>query len=111
MVASIERAIGAPIPMSSGPGSWDVINAANPREYLQVTEMRDGTVRRKFHCPRHQILGVGWNIQGAEAAHAEGLILLMQIDSDLAVHRDFMFCDGEAAQFWIEAEELGGRTL
>jgi uncharacterized protein YwqG len=107
MIEAIERAIGTPIPVFSGPGSWDAIKAANPREYLHTGEMRDGTVWRRLHCPRHQMLGIGRNIQGgAEEAHAEGLILLMQIDTDRAVHHNFMFCDGGAAQFWIEAEDL-----
>ena len=35
MVASIEKAIGAPLPIFTGPGSYAAIKAENPREYLQ----------------------------------------------------------------------------
>jgi uncharacterized protein YwqG len=106
MVASIERAIG-PLPVFEGPGSWDAIKAANAREYIREQRSRDGSVRRELHCPRHQMLGVGKNLQGtAEDAHADGTILLLQIDSDQSVHKDFMFCDMGAAQFWIEPADL-----
>lgn len=60
-----------------------------------------------FEWPVHQMLGIGMNIQGtAEEAHAEGLILLLQIDSDMAVDSQFLFCDMGAAQFWIEPADL-----
>jgi uncharacterized protein YwqG len=101
MVASIERAIG-PLPIFIGPNS-------NPTEHVYVHELRfqDGSVRREVHCPMHQMLGVGKNIQGtAEEARADGTILLLQIDSDWSVHKHFMFCDMGAAQFWIEPADL-----
>jgi uncharacterized protein YwqG len=106
MVASIERAIG-PLPVFSGPSSSDAIKAANPSAYVHELRFQDGSVRRKVHCPMHQMLGIGRNIQGtAEEARAEGTILLLQIDSDWSVHRHFMFCDMGAAQFWIEPVDL-----
>jgi hypothetical protein len=107
MVTSIERAIG-PLPVFTlGPGVWEAIKAANPREHIEVSRLRDGSVRRKLHCPLHQMLGIGKDIQGtAEAAHADGTILLFQIDSDTLVHRRFMFCDMGVAQFWIEPADL-----
>jgi Domain of unknown function (DUF1963) len=112
MVASIEKAIGAPLRIFTGPGSYAAIKAENPREYLQEFQLRDGTVRRELHCPLHQMLGVGKNIQGsAERARADGNILLMQIDSDRAVHEEFIFCDMGAAQFWIEPSNLAARRF
>jgi uncharacterized protein YwqG len=106
MVASVERAIGAPLPVFRGPDSWAAIKAENPREYLQEHSFR-GVVRRELHCPQHQMLGVGKNIQGtAESAWADGTVLLLQIDSDRAVHEEFIFCDMGAAQFWIDAADL-----
>jgi uncharacterized protein YwqG len=57
--------------------------------------------------PTHQMLGFAKNIQGtADEAHASGLILLFQFDSDFAVDREFEFCDMGAAQFWIEPADL-----
>jgi len=107
MVASIERAIGAPLPVFTGPGSFAAIKAEKPREYLQELHLRGGVVQRELHCPQHQMLGVGKNIQGtAESARADGTILLLQIDSDRAVHEEFIFCDMGAAQFWIEPTDL-----
>jgi uncharacterized protein YwqG len=106
MVASIERAIG-PLPVFTGPGSWDEVKAASPREYVQELHLQNGGVRREFHCPMHQMLGIGKNIQGtAEEARADGTILLLQIDSDRSVHEHFMFCDMGAAQFWIKPADL-----
>jgi hypothetical protein len=80
-VVSIERAIGT-LPIFVGPNS-------KPTEYVYVHELRfqDGSVRRKVHCPMHQMLGIGKNIQGtAEEARADGTNLLLQIDSDWSVH-------------------------
>jgi hypothetical protein len=106
MVASIERAIG-PLPVFAGPGSWEAIKAANPREYIQELRFKTGVVRRELHCPLHQMLGVGKNVQGtAEDAYGDGTILLLQIDSDRTVHEHFMFCDMGVAQFWIKPADL-----
>jgi hypothetical protein len=106
MVASIEKAIG-PLPVFAGQGAWDAIKAANPREYIQEFHLRSGDVRRELHCPLHQMLGIGKNIQGtAEEARADGSILLLQIDTDLRLHEHFMFCDMGAAQFWIKPADL-----
>ena len=106
MVASIERAIGS-LPVFTGPSSWDEIEASSPREYIHELHFRDGSMRREFHCPLHQMLGVGKNIQGtASDARADGTVLLLQIDSDKLVHEHFMFCDMGAAQFWINPADL-----
>ncbi len=111
LIASIERAIG-PLPVFSGPGSFAAIEAAKPREYVHETRTVDGIVRRELHCPLHQMLGAGRNIQGtAESLQAEGAMLLMQIDSDRAVHDEFMFCDRGAAQFWIKPRDLAQRRF
>jgi uncharacterized protein YwqG len=114
MIASIEKAIG-PLPVFDGPGSWDAIKAAKPREYIHVKRFRVGSADREIrelHCPRHQMLGIGKNIQGtAESARAQGHVLLMQIDSDLSVHEHFMFCDKGAAQFWIKPADLAERRF
>jgi uncharacterized protein YwqG len=100
MVASIEKTTG-PLPVFSGPGSWDAIEAERPREYIHET------YGRELKCPRHQMLGFAKNIQGtAEELQAAGTILLLQIDSDLWLHKEFMFCDLGAAQFWIEPADL-----
>jgi uncharacterized protein YwqG/Lon protease-like protein len=57
--------------------------------------------------PAHQMLGIGQDIQGtAGSAHADGLILLLQIDSDKAVDKEFVFCDMGAVQFWIKPDDL-----
>jgi uncharacterized protein YwqG len=106
MVASIETAIG-PLPVFTGPGSGAAIEAANPREYIRELHFNSGVVRRELHWPQHQMLGIGKNIQGtAEEAHADGTILLLQIDSDRSVHKHFMFCDMGVAQFWIKPADL-----
>jgi hypothetical protein len=106
MVASIERAIG-PLPVFAGPSSWDAIKATNPREHIHELRFNNGVVRRELHCPLHQMLGVGKDIQGtAEEARADGTILLLQIDSDHSVHEHFMFCDMGVAQFWIKPDDL-----
>lgn len=47
------------------------------------------------------------NLQGtAESARKRGDILLLQINSDTAVYKHFMFCHMGAAQFWIRPEGL-----
>jgi uncharacterized protein YwqG len=62
---------------------------------------------REFHLSLHQMLGVATNIQGTAAElQAADTILLLQIDSDTSLHREFMFCDLGAAQFWIEPADL-----
>jgi Domain of unknown function (DUF1963) len=109
MVASIEKAIGASIPVFKNGTRAQVSEAGNPREYILEWHMRDGTIwRRDLNCPRHQMLGYGTNIQGtAQDEHADGTVLLLQIDSDEErVHKEFMFCDAGAAQFWIEPGDL-----
>lgn len=111
MVASIERAIG-PIPVFSGPGSQAAIEAAKPREYIQEYHFDGGVVRRELCFPRHQMLGIGKDIQRtAENARADGTILLLQIDTDLSVHDRFQFCDMGVAQFWIEPADLAARRF
>jgi len=105
MIPSIERAIG-PIPVFEGPQARKAIEAAKPREYIQVSSYR-GEIVRKLFCPRHQMLGVGKDIQGtAEEAWREDDILLLQIDSDRHVHKHFMFCDMGVAQYWIRPADL-----
>ena len=101
LVASIESAIG-PLPVFAGPGSWNAIAAAQPREYIHELNGR-----RDLNLSLHQMLGVATNIQGTAAQlQAIGTILLLQIDSDKSLHKDFMFCDMGAAQFWIEPADL-----
>jgi uncharacterized protein YwqG/Lon protease-like protein len=57
--------------------------------------------------PLHQMFGYGADIQGtAGEAHSDGLILLLQIDSDRAVDKEFMFCDMGMVQFWIKPADL-----
>ena len=110
-VASIERAIGA-LPVFAGPGSLDAIKAASPREYIKELQFKNGGVRRELHCPMHQMLGIGMDIQGtAEEARVSGTILLLQIDSDQPLHEHFMFCDLGAAQFWIKPADLAERRF
>jgi uncharacterized protein YwqG len=105
MVASIESAIGA-LPVFEGASARSAIKAAEPREYI-VLRNYEGKVVRELRCPRHQMLGVGKNLQGtAEEARARGDVLLLQIDSDIYVHRHFIFCDMGAAQFWIKPSDL-----
>jgi len=105
MVASIEKRIG-PVPIFKGPGSFDAIDAANPREYIHELEY-EGVTRQELNCPRHQMLGFATNIQGtAQELQADGTILLFQIDSDRKLHEHFMFCDMGAAQFWIKPADL-----
>ena len=101
LVASIEKAIG-PLPVFAGPGSWNAIAAAKPREYIQEVNGR-----RELNLLLHQMLGVATNVQGTAAKlQAAGTILLLQIDSDTSLHEHFMFCDMGAAQFWIEPADL-----
>jgi hypothetical protein len=107
MVASIEKAIDASMPVFKNATHREVFEAGNPREYILEFHMQDGTIRRELNCPRHQMVGFGTNIQGtAEAEHADGTILLLQIDSDDRVHEKFIFCDAGAAQFWIKPADL-----
>jgi uncharacterized protein YwqG len=112
MIASIERAIG-PLPVFSGHRSLAALKAAKPREYVYEAQYKDeAAVRRELCCPLHQMLGAGRDIQGmAEELHADGAILLMQIDSDQAVHDNFIFCDDGAAQFWIKPSDLAQRRF
>jgi len=101
LVASIEKAIG-PLPVFTGPGSWNAIAAAKPREYIHELNGR-----RELILSLHQMLGIATNIQGTAAQlQAAGTILLLQIDSDTSLHQEFMFCDMGAAQFWIEPADL-----
>jgi hypothetical protein len=107
MVASIEQATGATLPVLNGAGSTEAATSAQALEFVRVQQFRDGTVRRALECPRHQMLGVGKNLQGtAEEHYADGLVLLLQIDSDKAVDSEFVFCDMGAAQFWIKPDDL-----
>src|SRR4051812_32098145 len=87
------RKQSASIPVVKKGVRANVLEAGNPREYILERHMIDGTIRRELNCPRHQMLGYGTNIQGtAEDEHAEGTILLLQIDSDEdRVHEEFMF--------------------
>lgn len=58
------------------------------------------------------MLGIGKDIQGTAAgAHADGTILLLQIDTDWSVHDRFQFCDMDVAQFWIEPADLAARRF
>jgi uncharacterized protein YwqG len=101
MVASIEKTIG-PLPVFSGPGSWKAIEAARPREYIHEVRGRQDLI-----LPQHQMLGFATNIQGtAQELQAAGTILLLQIDSDPWLHKDFMFCDMGMAQFWMKPADL-----
>jgi uncharacterized protein YwqG len=42
----------------------------------------------------------------AGRAHSDGLILLLQIDTDMAVDKEFKFCDMGVAQYWIKPADL-----
>ena len=80
LVASIESAIG-PLPVFAGPGSWNAIAAAQPREYIHELNGR-----RDLNLSLHQMLGVATNIQGTAAQlQGTGTILLLQIDSDISL--------------------------
>lgn len=106
MVASIEKKIG-PLPVFEGPNSWAAIEAAKPREYIH-----DIHGRPELNLSLHQMLGFATNIQGIAAElQAAGTILLLQIDSDTQLHKEFMFCDMGAAQFWIEPVDLARRRF
>lgn len=106
MIASIEKVIG-PIPVFRGPAPLDVVEAAKPREYIEEYPRYDGGLRLDLRFPRHQMLGIGKDIQGtAEGAHADGAILLLQLDTDWSVHDHFQFCDMGVAQFWIRPADL-----
>ena len=62
--------------------------------------------------PLHQMLGIGKDIQGtAGRAHSDGLILLLQIDTDMAVDEEFKFCDMGVAQFWIKPADLAAERF
>jgi Lon protease-like protein len=62
--------------------------------------------------PLHQMLGNGKDIQGAAGrAHSDGLILLLQIDTDMAVDKEFIFCDMGVAQFWIKPADLAAKRF
>jgi hypothetical protein len=101
LVASIEKTIG-PLPVFTGPSSWNAIAAAKPREYIHELNGR-----RDLNLSLHQMLGVATDIQGTAAElQAAGTILLLQIDSDTSLHEQFTFCDMGAAQFWIEPADL-----
>jgi hypothetical protein len=105
MIPSIESAIG-PLPVLDWPGARDAIQALKGREYIRV-KSRGGRVVRELVCTRHQMLGIGTDIQGtADGAWSDGDILLLQIDSDKSVHEHFMFCDMGVAQYWIRPADL-----
>ena len=108
MIASIERAIGMSLPVLS----LTNFDETKPHEHLQEYRRPDGGMRYELNCPMHQMLGFGTNLQGtAEVAHADGDILLLQIDTDLAVHEHFMFCDMGIAQFWIRPDDLAAKRF
>jgi len=110
MIASIEKAIG-PLPVFAGRGRFEAREAANPREYVEESDYQSGA-SRELSCPLHQMLGIGKDIQGtADFIQADGTILLLQIDSDHAVHEHFVFCDMGVAQFWIEPDDLAKRRF
>lgn len=105
LTASIERALGTPLPVQS----WTAAGTPEPREYLQ--EIRS-CEHRNLECPIHQMLGFGKNVQGTAAdARDDGDILLLQLDSDLKLHEHFMFCDVGVAQFWIKPEDLAEKRF
>src|SRR5579864_6728586 len=65
LVASIEKATCASLPILSGVGSSEAL------EFVRVQQFRDGSVRRDLECPRHQMLGVGKNLQGTAEERSE----------------------------------------
>lgn len=111
LIDSIEKAIG-PLPHFKGnsPDTWKAIEEISGQEFIHDREYlgpQGPHVIRKLNCPMHQMLGIGKNIQGAaDEARKAGLVLLLQLDSDLAIHEHFMFCDMGAAQFWIKPDDL-----
>ena len=91
------------------PESTDAYAAAAETAMIASIERAVGKdeAKRELSCPRHQMLGMGKNIQGtAETARTQGDVLLLQVDSDLYLHEHFIFCDMGAAQFWIKPSDL-----
>ncbi len=109
-LASIEKATGQKAPVFSAADD----HMPFTRAPLGVRERKngDGTIDREIEFKRHQMLGAPTNVQGtAEYALAEGLVPLLQLDSDWGVHDKFMFCDMGMAQFWIKPEDLRERRF
>lgn len=107
-IASIERAIGRPLPALDRGSERDAIDR-HSAAWLESRDAKGAPIpgRRELHFMHHQMLGVATNVQGtAEGAREAGHVLLLQLDSDWGVDRYFMFCDMGMAQFWIKPEDL-----
>jgi uncharacterized protein YwqG len=97
---SIERATGQRVP---------VRKAGEPfrRDSVSIIDWGGSRGGYRLKLVRHQMLGAGINVQGsAEEARAEGLALLLQVDTDRALHESFIFCDMGVIQFWIHPSDL-----
>ena len=100
VAASIERATGTPLP---------VVDDKTDQLQSPAAILRGS---HNLHITRHQMLGGAVNLQGtAEAARANGDVLLLQIDTDWGLHKSFMFCDMGMAQFWIRPDDLAARRF
>lgn len=96
VIASVERATGAPIP---------IVDEDAIYQPVAIEDRRNG--KREFSMRQHVVLGAPYDIQGtAGQATEDGLICLLQIDTDWGLHKDFQFCDMGMAQFWISPQDL-----
>lgn len=82
-----------------------------PARY-STRELPMGGTAWSAELARHTMLGPPSVVQtvGRDALE-RGWIPLLQLDTDVGLHREFMFCDSGMAQFWITPEDLAARRF
>jgi uncharacterized protein YwqG len=107
-IASIQRAVGQlPLVTSNEVDvDWMALGKHSAAFFQRVYST--GTKDEKEPVVvRHQMLGAPASVQNAaDIARESGDLLLLQIDTDQAVHEDFKFCDLGMVQFWIHPTDL-----
>jgi hypothetical protein len=108
MIASIHRAVGE-LPLITSDkvdADWLALGKHSAAFFQRVysTGTKD---EKEPWIVRHQMLGAPASVQNAaDDAKENGDLLLLQIDTDQAVHEDFKFCDLGMVQFWMHPSDL-----
>ena len=106
IIASIEKATGEPVPVLNGMSDYGLSVAISRTAYPGRPPRED------VHLVRHQMFGAPFNVQGAaEDMQGNGMVCLLQLDSDFGVHEKFMFCDVGMIQYWISPNDLRNRRF
>jgi hypothetical protein len=102
IVAAIERATGRAVPIIDS-----TTRKADWREqpYMSIWGSQKGLM-----ILRHQMLGAPLNVNmDADAMEGRGEVLLLQLESDFSLHRNFI--GGGTVQFWIKAVDLAAKRF